>query len=159
MKTNNLIKNYKTYLRLEQGLSPNSVEAYLKDVSKLERFCESTNIRLEKVSYSTIVEFIQTMAELGISARTQARLISGIKSFYKYLLLDKVIAADPTALVESPKIGRKLPDVLSKSEIERMLAAIDLSKPEGQRNKAIIETLYGCGLRASELINLNLSDI
>lgn len=159
MKTNNLIKNYNTYLLLEQGLSPNSVEAYLKDVSKLERYCKDANIRLEKVSYSIIVEFIQAMAELGISARTQARLISGIKSFYKYLIIDKVIEADPTALIESPKIGRKLPDVLSKGEIERILSAIDLSKPEGQRNKAIIETLYACGLRASELINLKLSEI
>lgn len=159
MKQERLIQNFKTYLRLERSLSDNSVSAYLEDIHKLSVYCDSQQLKLTDLTYAHLSSFTESLSELGISPRTQARIISGIKSFYKFLLLEKVISEDPTGLLESPKIGRHLPDVLSNNEINDLISHIDLSKPEGQRNKAIIETLYGCGLRVSELINLKISEI
>ncbi|MFC0876573.1 site-specific tyrosine recombinase XerD [Saccharicrinis sp. FJH2] len=159
MKEEIILRNFKMYLRLEKSLSENSVMAYMADLQKLTLFCEDANLLPSKLSYKDLSLFIESLADLGISPRTQARIISGIKSFYKFLVLEKVIDDNPTALIEGPKTGRKLPDVLSLDEIDSMIAAIDLSKQEGQRNKAILETLYGCGLRVSELINLKISEI
>jgi len=155
------ISDFKTFLKLERSLSGNSVEAYLRDIGKFYNYLQMGKdipgpSSVEKAHIDGFIVFIN---ELGLSARSQARIISGLKSFFKYLLLEDIINADPAALVESPKTGRKLPEVLSVEEIERILAVIDLSKPEGQRNKAIIETLYSCGLRVSELINLNISNL
>lgn len=159
MKEEHIIRNYKTYLRLERALSENSIYAYLSDLEKLESFCISINANLKSLTYKELSGFLETLAEMGISPRTQARIISGIKSFYKFLILEKVIDTDPSVLIEGPRTGRSLPDVLSLTEIDLMISNIDLSKAEGQRNKAILETLYGCGLRVSELVNLKLSEI
>lgn len=159
MKTELLLKNFKTYLRLERSLSDNSIKAYMDDIHKLSSFCTTHDLEISALSYHHLSSFLESLAELGISPRTQARIISGIKAFYKFLMLDKVITEDPTSLIEGPKTGRKLPDVLSNDEIDLLIAAIDLSKPEGQRNKAILETLYGCGLRVSELVDLKISEI
>lgn len=161
MSWNAHIKNYKSYLKLEKSLSDNTIEAYLADINKLVTFLElkQLNISPNSIKLNDLRDFIVWINELGMNARSQARLISGLKSFFKYLLLEDIIEKDPSELLESPKIGRKLPDVLSVEEIDKMLAAIDLSKHEGQRNKAIIETLYSCGLRVSELINLKISNI
>jgi len=155
------ISDFKTFLKLEKSLSENSIEAYINDVIKLTTFMEMRNIDLppENIELSHLKEFIQWFNELGLSARSQARVISGIKAFYKYLLLEDVIEKDPTTLLESPKIGRKLPEVLSVEEIDLIISQIDLSKPEGQRNKAMIEVLYSCGLRVSELTGLKLSNV
>jgi len=157
----NCIKGFKTYLKLERSLSGNSVEAYVHDVHKLTQFFELSEILVspEKTKPSHIKLFLQWITELGVSPRSQSRMISGLKAFFKYLLVEDLIQLDPTALIESPKIGRKLPEVLSVQEIDNLLSTIDLSKPEGQRNKAILETLYGCGLRVSELINLKISNL
>jgi integrase/recombinase XerD len=156
-----LIHEYTVFLRLEKSLSENTIEAYINDVRKLCRFLELTDksAEPEQVTLSHLKKFIEWINKLGMSPRTQARVISGIKGFYRYLLLEDVIQQDPTSLIESPKIGRKLPDVLSVEEIDRLLSAIDLSKPEGQRNKTILETLYSCGLRVSELLELKISNI
>ena len=161
MSWQNYISDYISYLKIEKSLSQNSVEAYNRDISMLRSYFESQkmNIRPVKVKLAHLREFIKSINEMGISARTQARVISGIKSFYRYLLLDEKIDNDPTALLEAPRIGRKLPKVLSVKEIDDLIGAIDLSKPEGHRNRAIIETLYSCGLRVSELINLRLTDL
>jgi len=155
------IHAFQSYLTLERGLSANSIEAYLRDVRKLQQFFdeEAKNISPEKISLDDLHKFVVWAAELGMQASSQARLISGIKAFYKYLLISGSIEADPSELLEAPKIGRKLPDTLNHFEVEALIAAIDLSKPEGERNKAIIETLYGCGLRVSELINLKISNL
>ena len=154
-------RNFETYLRLEKSLSENSVEAYLGDVSKLEKyFTESgSETTPAKVTYSDLKGFILWYGSENNNARTQSRVLSGIRAFYKFLLIDGEIEENPSSLIESPKIGLKLPEVLSVLEIDSMIAEIDLSKPEGHRNKAIIETLYGCGLRVSELVNLRLTDI
>jgi len=155
------ILGFRTFLKLEKSLSVNSIEAYINDVSKLISFLEIKNCNLppESITLTNLKEFIKWINELGLSARSQARIISGIKAFYKYLLLEDVIETDPTTLLESPKIGRKLPEVLSVEEIDLLISHIDLSKSEGQRNKAMIEVLYSCGLRVSEMINLKLSNI
>jgi integrase/recombinase XerD len=155
------ITGFRTFLKLEKSLSVNSIEAYINDVSKLITYLEIKNCNLppESITLSNLKEFIKWINELGLSARSQARIISGIKAFYKYLLLEDIIETDPTTLLETPKIGRKLPEVLSVEEIDLIISHIDLSKPEGQRNKAMIEVLYSCGLRVSELINLKLSNI
>lgn len=157
----NYIKGFKTYLSLERSLSSNSVEAYVHDVYKLTQFFDINRIQVspEKTEPSHIKSFLKWISELGVSPRSQSRMISGLKAFFKYLLIEDLIELDPTALIESPIIGRKLPEVLSIKEIEKLLSAIDLSKPEGQRNKAILETLYGCGLRVSELIELKISNL
>ncbi len=155
------ISGFKSFLKLEKSLSDNSIEAYVNDLSKLISFLEirQYNIAPEEVSLFHLEEFIQWINELGLSSRSQARIISGIKAFYKYLLLEDIVETDPTTLLDTPKIGRKLPEVLSVEEIDKLMDAIDLSKPEGQRNKAMIEVLYSCGLRVSELIGLKLSNI
>ena len=155
------IAAFKIYLKLEKSLSDNSVSAYVSDVQKLVKFNEQNNnfSGPEDVTDAYLQLFINYLNELGLSPVSQARMISGLKSFFSYLVLDEIIDKDPSELLESPKSGRKLPEVLSLNEIEMLLDAIDLSKPEGQRNKAIIETLYGCGLRVSELINLKISNL
>ncbi len=155
------IEEYKNFLLLEKSLSSNTVEAYLGDVNKLVEYLDYVKKDLdpEKVSLEELKSFITWINELGVSAATQARILSGIKGFYKFLLLEDIIENDPSSLLETPKIGRKLPDVLSVEEIDLILSKIDLSKPEGHRNKAMIETLYSCGLRVSELTNLKLSAI
>ena len=158
---NNYIKGFKAYLRLEKSLSINSIEAYVHDVEKLSQYLEIKLLKYkpEQIELKHLQDFLKWLNEIGVGARTQSRIISGIKSFYKYLLLEDIVQHDPTGLIESPKIGRKLPDTLSLEEINRLIAAIDLSKPEGQRNKAMLETLYGCGLRVSELTNLKISGL
>ena len=156
------IKDFKYFLKLEKGLSENSIEAYLNDISKLEQFIidiKKKKISPAQVEFKELQEFLIWLYDFGMNARSQARIISGIKAFYKFLLIEDVINEDPTKLLESPKIGRKLPEVLSIEEIDELQAAIDLSKPEGHRNKAIIETLYSCGLRVSELINIRISNL
>ena len=155
------VKGFKAFLSIEKSLSKNSVEAYIRDVTKLTQFFEIHNLEPtpEEVNYNELRDFIQWINKMGVSARSQARIISGIKAFYKYLLLEDLIQKDPTSLLESPKIGRKLPDTLSLEEIDLLINTIDLSKPEGQRNMAILEVLYGCGLRVSELVDLKISNI
>ncbi len=155
------ILGFKNYLRLEKSLSSNSIEAYLRDLEKLISFLElhQLDIQPQHLELKHLQDFLQWVAELGLSARSQARLISGIKAFYKYLILENYLKNDPTELLDSPKLGSKLPETLSMKEIDAMISQIDLSKAEGERNKAILETLYGCGLRVSELVNLQLSNI
>lgn len=161
MKWEDSKKGYENYLKLEKSLSQNSVAAYINDINKLVDFLETNQKRVtpERVKLQHLKSFVEWLNEKGVSPRTQARTISGIKSFYKYLLIEGKISSDPTALLESPKIGRKLPDILSMEEIDTLIDAIDLEKPEGQRNKAMLETLYSCGLRVSELVNLKLTNL
>lgn len=153
------INGFKSFLKLEKSLSGNSIEAYIHDVTKITQFLEysKVDIKPEQLELFHLQNFLKWINELGMTATTQARVISGLKGFYKYLLLEDIIKKDPTELLEAPKIGRKLPDTLSIIEIEKMMAAIDLSKYEGERNKAMIETVYSCGLRVSELVNLKIS--
>ena len=148
-------------MQLEKSLSANSIEAYTRDIDKLVRFMELQYDSLppSRVELHHLTSFLAWVNELGLSAGSQARIISGIKSFYKFLLLEDVIETDPTTLLESPRIGRKLPEVLNHEEVELILAEIDLSSPAGRRNKAILEVLYGCGLRVSELTELRLSHV
>ncbi|MDT8430038.1 MAG: site-specific tyrosine recombinase XerD [Bacteroidales bacterium] len=155
------IREYRNFLKLEKGLSDNSVHAYVNDLEKLIRFLElkGTDLDPEKVEQATLHAFITWLNELGLNARSQSRVISGIKSFFKYLAMEERISRDPSMLLESPRIGRKLPEVLTIEEIDRLFAAIDLSKLEGQRNKAMLEVLYSCGLRVSELVGLRISDL
>lgn len=157
----NYINGFKAYLKLEKSLSINSVEAYIHDIEKLSRFFDlkNKNISPEKVTLSELQDFIKWINELGLTATSQARIISGIKAFYKYLLLEDIISQSPAELLEAPRTGRKLPDTLDIEEINSLINAIDLSKPEGTRNKAMLETLYGCGLRVSELIGLKISNL
>ena len=156
---NDKIKRYKTYLRLENARSANSIDADLTDLDKLTNFVENEGKKYEDITYSDLQQFIAQLHDLGIHPRSQARIISGIKSFYKFLLLDNYITVDPTELLESPKIGLKLPEVLTVKEINSILDSIDLTQPEGQRNRAILEVLYSCGLRVSELVSLRFTDI
>ncbi len=155
------IQGFEAYLRLEKSLSPNSIEAYLNDINKLSGYFSSKtkSILPQDISKNNLSEFVQFAGELGLQPRSQARLISAIKSFYKYMLLEDYIAINPSTLLESPRTGRKIPEFLTIQEIDKIISSIDLSSPEGERNKAIIETLYGCGLRVSELINLKISDV
>ena len=152
-------KGFKAYLQLEKSLSENSVEAYLHDIEKLTSYFEQAAIT--KSPKETVLKdlegFLKWITELGMVPGSQARIISGLKSFFKYCLLEQVITSDPTALLESPKLKRSLPDTLSFEEIETIISKIDLSKAEGGRNKAMLETLYSCGLRVSELVNLRIS--
>lgn len=154
------IKHFKNYLQLERSLSGNSVEAYVRDVEKLEEFLELSKIDVApaRVQEEHLSAFLKYIAELGLAAHSQARMLSGIKAFFKYLLLENEITEAPTELLESPRLPRKLPDVLSYEEIETMLSAIDHSTPEGTRNRAIIEVLYSSGLRVSELTDLQLTN-
>ena len=155
------IRGFKAYLRLEKSLSANSIEAYEHDVEKLTQYLEFRNLDLtpKQLQHSHLQDFIKWVNEFGMTARSQARIISGIKAFYKFLILENEVTENPAELLESPRLGRKLPQFLSVEEIDRMIDAIDLSKPEGERNKAILEMLYGCGLRVTELTTLKISDI
>jgi integrase/recombinase XerD len=154
-------RDFTIFLRLEKSLSSNSIEAYLNDVSKLEQFFRENGKDTGplEVSYTDLKEFLTWFNLSSHNARTQSRALSGIRAFYKYLLLEGSVNESPASLIESPKIGLKLPEVLSIAEIDRIIDAIDLSKPEGHRNKAIIETLYGAGLRVSELVGLRITDL
>ncbi|WP_462317093.1 site-specific tyrosine recombinase XerD [Marinilabilia sp.] len=155
------IEGFKNYLKVEKGLSDNSIHAYITDLVKLVQFLKDNgyDIGPDDVKLDHLKEMIQWVNDKGISPRTQARIISGIKSFYKYLLIEEKVDRDPTALLETPKVGRKLPEILSVEEIDTIINAVDTKKPEGQRNKAILETLYSCGLRVSELIDLKISNL
>jgi len=161
MDWNTAIKEFKNYLKLERSLSGNSVMAYESDIQKFVSYLEikKSNLLPIQAGINDFKDFIEWINSLGLSARSQARIISGLKAFYKFLLMEDLIDTDPTKLLESPKLGRKLPEVLSIEEIDEVISAIDLSLPEGQRNKAIIETLYSCGLRVSELINLRITNL
>ena len=154
-------KGFKSYLELEKSLSDNSVDAYLGDVEKLTAFLQASNLNKTpvQIDLKDLQAFVKWIAEFGITQSSQARAISGIKAFYKYCLLEDIITKDPTTLLEAPKLKRQLPDVLTFNEIENIIAQIDLSTPEGGRNKAILETMYSCGLRVSELVNLKLSQL
>ena len=152
-------KGFKAYLQLERSLSDHSVEAYLDDLEKLTTYLQSAQ-KLKapgELVLTDLQEFIQWVSELGMTASSQARIVSGIRAFYKYCITEQIINSNPTELLETPKLKRSLPDVLSFEEIEKIIAAIDLSRPDGGRNKAILETMYSCGLRVSELINLKIS--
>lgn len=154
-------KGFKAYLQLEKSLSDNSVQAYLRDMELLTNYLqESTALKNpSEIKLKDLQQFIKWIGELGMTASSQARIISGIRAFYKYCLLEDISKTDPTALLEAPKQKRLLPDVLSFDEIEKIISCIDLSKPEGGRNKAILETMYSCGLRVSELVNLKISQL
>ncbi|MDR1624717.1 MAG: site-specific tyrosine recombinase XerD [Tannerellaceae bacterium] len=154
-----IIRKYHIYLRLEKSLSPNSVEAYMADLDKLCGFMESEGFSYKDITYGNLQQFVAQLHDIGIHPRSQARIISGVKSFYRFLLTDDYITNDPTELLESPKIGLKLPEVLTVDEINSLLDTIDLSLPEGQRNRAMLEVLYSCGLRVSELITLRYPDV
>jgi integrase/recombinase XerD len=153
------IKNFVAYLKIEKGMAMNSILAYQADILKLRDFCQSIGIAPTDVTTQQLKQFLSDLYDLGLSPRSQARIISGIKQFYDFLILEDDIDEDPTVLIQLPKIGKKLPVFLSIEEIDRLQAAIDLSKPEGHRNKAIIETLYACGLRVSELTDLKFSQL
>lgn len=154
-------KGFKAWLQLEKSLSDNSVEAYLRDIELLTQYLQKSQSlkNPSDVKLKDLQKFIKSIAELGMSDTSQARIISGIRSFYKYCLLEDISKTDPTTLLEAPKLKRKLPDVLSFDEIENIISQIDLSKPEGGRNKAILETMYSCGLRVSEVVNLKISQL
>lgn len=154
-------KGYKIFLQLEKSLSDNSVSAYTTDVEKFIQFLEiiATNISPAEVKMAHLSEFIKWLAELGMTASSQSRIISGLRSFFDYCIQEKIISEDPTALLETPRLRKKLPDILSFSEIERISNAIDVSTIEGARNKAMIEILYSCGLRVSELVNLQITGL
>lgn len=155
------LSGFKLYLQLEKSLSGNSVEAYLRDVEKLIQYLEYSGIKISpsEVNLSHLRGFIRWVHELGATATSQARIVSGIRAFYKYLLLEDIIKDNPTTLLEAPKTGRKLPQFLSVAEIDKIISSIDLSKPEGERNKAMLETMYSCGLRVSETVTLRISNI
>jgi integrase/recombinase XerD len=154
-------KGFKAYLQLEKSLSDNSVEAYLRDIDKLTQYLqEASSLKTPAdIELKDLQHFIKWIAELGMTSSSQARIISGIKAFYKYCLLEHISRTDPTTLLEAPKLKRSLPDILSFDEIENIISQIDLSKPEGGRNKAILETMYSCGLRVSETVNLKISQL
>lgn len=152
-------KGFKAWLQLEKSLAGNSVEAYLRDLDKLSAFFSEEKKAPKDITLKDLERFIKYIAELGMTPTSQARIISGLRSFYKYCLLEQITLTDPTTLLESPKLKRALPDVLSFEEIEAIINQIDLSKPEGGRNKAMLETLYSCGLRVSELVELKLSSL
>ena len=155
------IKGFKAYLQLERSLSSNSIEAYQHDIEKLCQFLESKNISAtpEEIDLSTLREFLRWISELGMMPTSQSRIISGIKAFYKYLMMEDLIKKNPAELLEAPKTARLLPDILHVEEIDKMIEVIDLTKPEGVRNKAILETMFSCGLRVTETVNLKISDI
>jgi len=153
------IKDFVSFLKIEKGLAENSIFAYQNDVAKLYDFALTRKIAVTELTYNDLKEFVAELYDLGLSARTQARIISGVKQFFGFLLIEDVLHDDPSELLEMPRIGRKLPEVLSIEEIDQLIAAIDLSKAEGHRNRAIIETLYSCGLRVSELVSLKFGDL
>ena len=153
------IKGFKSYLQIERSLSDNSVQAYIRDIKKFANYAIPLKLNELKIQRENISDFLAELKDDGIAARSQARIISGIKAFYKYLIIEDYIKHDPTELIESPKVGFKLPDTLSLIEIDKLISAVDLSNKQGERNRAILETLYSCGLRVSELTNLKLSNI
>lgn len=161
MNWSSYIKGFKAYLQLERSLSGNSIEAYVHDMDKLTQFLEIRGLQLtpEEMKLDTLREFVRWITELGMMPTSQARIISGIKAFYKYLMMEDLIKKNPAELLEAPKTSRKLPDTLNITEIDQMLACIDMTKPEGMRNKAILETMFSCGLRVSETVTLKLSDV
>lgn len=161
MTWDDAIESFKTYLILEKSLSANSVEAYLNDIGKLAKYCADKHQMKTpgEISYDILKDYLMYVGEAGVTNRTQARCISSIRSFFKFLVYDGQLENNPTRLLEAPKIGRKLPNILTVDEIDAMLKAVEMYKPEGQRNKAIIEVLYSCGLRVSELINIKLSNV
>lgn len=154
-------KGFKAYLQLEKSLSDNSVEAYLRDIEKLTQYLQESNSLKSpgEVQLRDLEKFLKWISELGMTAASQARIISGVRAFYKYCLLENLVAKDPVLLLEAPKLKRALPDVLTFEEIEQIISQVDLSKPEGGRNKAILETMYSCGLRVSEVVNLRISQL
>ena len=154
-----IIKKYQQYLKLEKSLSKNTQDAYMTDLSKLLNFLQAENTGVLDVCLNDLERFSAGLHDIGIHPRSQARIISGIKSFFHFLIMADYIEADPSELLEGPKIGFKIPEVLTVEEIDTIISAIDLSKNEGQRNRAMLETLYSCGLRVSELTNLKLSDL
>lgn len=158
-RTNDIFGKYQTFLRLEKSLSPNTLDAYLHDLDKLVSFAESEGKKVTEITYEDLQQFVSQLHDIGIHPRSQARIISGIKSFYRFLILDDYMQVDPTELLESPKIGFKIPEVLTVNEINNMLDTIDLSLAEGQRNRAMLEVLYSCGLRVSELTGLRYADV
>ena len=160
MNWKNAIKDYRDYLKIERGLSANTIENYSLDVEKLKKWLEANGIQASPLSISEeeVQQFIYDLAK-KVNARSQSRIISGLRGFFNYLVFEDYRKTNPLELIDSPKIGRKLPDTLSTSEIDKLIGAIDLSKPEGERNRAILETLYSCGLRVSELVDLRLSDL
>ena len=153
------IKDFVSFLKIEKGLAENSIFAYQNDVAKLYDFASLRKIAVTELTYNDLKEFVAELYDLGLSARSQARIISGVKQFFVFLLIEDVLNDDPSELLEMPRIGRKLPEVLSIEEIDQLIVAIDLSKAEGHRNRAIIETLYSCGLRVSELVSLKFGDL
>lgn len=160
MKWQHALKDYQLYLKIERGLSQNSIDNYTLDIQKLTNYLEDNSMGLSPISITSehIQRFIYETAK-QVNARSQSRIISGLRSFFNYLIFEDYRADNPLELIESPKIGRKLPDTLSVDEINELIGAIDLSKRQGERNRAILETLYSCGLRVSELVNLKLSDL
>ncbi len=161
MSWDTYIKQFRNYLKLERSLSDNSIEAYSRDITKLKEFFEikKKDISPTRVTQQDLIDFLEFIGELGLSAYSHARILSGIKAFYRFMVYEQLMDHDPSELLEAPKLGRKLPDTLEFHEIEELLAAIDLSTPEGTRNRAMLETLYSSGLRVSELIDLKMSNI
>ena len=155
------LKSYKSYLQLEKGLSENSIQAYIRDIKKFVNFLEHNGLQIqpEAIDPGHLEKFLHWTTDLGIAEASQARFISGLKSFYNFLMLENLSESNPVELIDAPVLQRKLPDVLSAKEVENVIESIDLSTPNGTRNRAIIETLYGCGLRVSELINLKISNL
>ena len=159
-KAKSILDKYTSYIRLEKGLSGNTLDAYINDIKKLLKYIDSEqDLDLLSLTYEHLQHFIAQLCDIGISARSQARIISGIKSFYRFLLIEEYLEKDPTELLESPKIGQKLPEVLTITEVDNLINSIDLSKTEGQRNRAMLEVLYSCGIRVTELITLKHSNI
>lgn len=160
MNWNSYIKSYQSYMRIERGLSKNTIDNYTFDIERLCLYLQENNLDYSplKISEENIQQFIYSVSK-EVNARSQARIISGLKSFFSYLIFEDYRTDSPMELIEAPRLGRKLPDTLSVDDIDNLIAAIDLSKPEGERNRAMLETLYGCGLRVSELINLKISDL
>jgi integrase/recombinase XerD len=155
------IKGFKSYMQLEKSLSPNSVEAYQRDIQKFVNYLESEKLQLnaDEIQLKHLEGFVKAISELGFDGHSQARILSGIRAFYKYLMIEDIVQTNPTELISMPKLSRKLPDTLSVEEINALLDSIDMSTPEGTRNRAMLEVLYGCGLRVSEMINLKISDL
>ena len=152
-------KEYLRYLRLQRGVSKNTLEAYARDLDKLLVFLEHEGKRVEDVHLSDLQSFAAGLHDIGIGARSQCRILSGVRSFYRFLVMDGYIESDPTELLESPVLGEHLPEYLTPQEVDRLKESIDVSKPEGHRNRAIIEVLFSCGLRVSELVNLKWSQV
>lgn len=154
-----IIRKYQQYLKLEKSLSPNTLDAYMTDLQKLLHFLEGDDIGIQDVTLDDLERFAAGLHDIGIHPRSQARILSGIKSFFHFLIMADYLEANPSELLEGPKIGFKIPEVLTVEEIDKIISAVDMDKKEGQRNRAILETLYSCGLRVSELCNLKLSDL